>query len=76
MASTPGRREALSNAEFLLTVPKKKHNTLSRLKRMEAEVMEAEVRGSGLGHPWVCVAVFAVALGVMEGLRIAMKRAN
>ncbi|EEC67272.1 hypothetical protein OsI_34248 [Oryza sativa Indica Group] len=75
VASTPGRREALSNAEFLLTVPKK-YNTLSRLKRMEAEIMEAEVRGSGLGHPWVCVAVFAVALGVMEGLRIAMKRAN
>uniref|UniRef100_A0A0D3HFF5 JAB1/MPN/MOV34 metalloenzyme domain-containing protein n=1 Tax=Oryza barthii TaxID=65489 RepID=A0A0D3HFF5_9ORYZ len=68
VASTPGRREALSNAEFLLTVPKKKYNTLSRLKRMEAEV-----RGSG---PWVFVAVFAVAFGVMEGLRIAMKRAN
>uniref|UniRef100_A0A0E0EZP4 JAB1/MPN/MOV34 metalloenzyme domain-containing protein n=1 Tax=Oryza meridionalis TaxID=40149 RepID=A0A0E0EZP4_9ORYZ len=71
VASTPDRREALSNAKFLLTVPKKKYNTLSCLKRMEAEV-----RGSGLGHPWVCVAVFAVAFRAMEGLRIAMKRAN
>ncbi|XP_015618813.1 uncharacterized protein [Oryza sativa Japonica Group] len=71
VASTPGRREALSNAEFLLAVPKKKCNTISRLKRMEAED-----RGTGLGHPWVCAAAVAVGFGVMAGLCIAMKRAN
>uniref|UniRef100_A0A0E0MPR2 Uncharacterized protein n=1 Tax=Oryza punctata TaxID=4537 RepID=A0A0E0MPR2_ORYPU len=70
VASTPDRREALSNAKFLLTVPQKKYNTISRLKRMEAEV-----RGSGLGHPWVWAAAFLVGFGVMEALRM-MKRAN
>uniref|UniRef100_A0A0E0JCL9 Uncharacterized protein n=1 Tax=Oryza nivara TaxID=4536 RepID=A0A0E0JCL9_ORYNI len=67
----------MSEGEFVRGVAhrlhsmEKKCNTISRLKRMEAED-----RGTGLGHPWVCAAAVAVGFGVMAGLCIAMKRAN
>uniref|UniRef100_A0A0E0RK81 JAB1/MPN/MOV34 metalloenzyme domain-containing protein n=1 Tax=Oryza rufipogon TaxID=4529 RepID=A0A0E0RK81_ORYRU len=65
----------MSEGEFVRGVAHRLHsmecNTISRLKRMEAED-----RGTGLGHPWVCAAAVAVGFGVMAGLCIAMKRAN